>query len=365
MALLASEEELWPWKNTWLLNLDRRPDRLARSLEWANDLGIELERVAAVDGLDASIHSEAQSGCGGSAVDPMWKPARSLRWNKGVELKLSSRGELTELTIEMTPGEVGCAMSHVAMWKRCAMLSDDSSASSAGCFILEDDTAPAAGSCILPGRGRFVQTLRELWDAVPHDFDVVYLGFCDRGPRKTKIIRMCPSHASEASVEARWAERELARSQKDWIKADSILAQLKAEGISDVKSSSRQTVTSLPPGVFVPTYGWCTHAYVIRPKAAEVLLGNLPVRGPIDTWLADNKWFGLEVYCLVAPTTKPPDLRKFGHPSSERTRDETAAEGGADCWDGRGPFLFTQSGEWRHDSDIRSSLRKEAFAIPT
>lgn len=51
--------------------------------------------------------------------------------------------------------------------------------------------------------------------------------------------------------------------------------------------------------MFRPTYGFHTHAYALTKSAAETLLQNGPVCGPLDVWLADNEWFGLNVYCGV------------------------------------------------------------------
>ena len=77
----------------------------------------------------------------------------------------------------------------------------------------------------------------------------------------------------------------------------------------------------------------------MQPRAWR-LLERLPVRGPVDTWLADHKWFGLAVYALVQP------------PGG----DDGAAAAAAP-WDGRGAYLFSQAGKFRADSDVASSLR--------
>jgi hypothetical protein len=51
--------------------------------------------------------------------------------------------------------------------------------------------------------------------------------------------------------------------------------------------------------LYKPEYGYHTHAYVITKAAAKRLLEHLPVKGPIDVWLADNHWFDIPVYCAV------------------------------------------------------------------
>ena len=52
---------------------------------------------------------------------------------------------------------------------------------------------------------------------------------------------------------------------------------------------------------FRPEYTLGMHCYALRNTAAAKLAGHLPVVGPVDAWLADNQWFGLDVFCLVVP----------------------------------------------------------------
>ena len=61
------------------------------------------------------------------------------------------------------------------------------------------------------------------------------------------------------------------------------------------------TIDPLDPPISInrPRYGYHTHAYAIRKETAEILLSHLPIQGPIDVWLAENKWFDLPVYCAV------------------------------------------------------------------
>ena len=79
----------------------------------------------------------------------------------------------------------------------------------------------------------------------------------------------------------------------------SIIRVVQSDGVS---SSSRH----LPPPdmdpqvqVFAPEYGYHTHAYMITKAAAQTLLENLPVSGPIDVWMADHEWFGVPTYSAV------------------------------------------------------------------
>ena len=51
--------------------------------------------------------------------------------------------------------------------------------------------------------------------------------------------------------------------------------------------------------LYRPSYGYHTHAYAITKEASQILLDQLPIKGPIDVWLADNHWFDIPVYCAV------------------------------------------------------------------
>jgi GR25 family glycosyltransferase involved in LPS biosynthesis len=122
-------------------------------------------------------------------------------------------------------------------------------------LVLEDDCA-FAGAASSRGRSqpRFVRAFHRAWEQLPEDWDFLYLGFSSRGER----------------------------------------SYLGAPSTSDDSPSS-----DLQVQLYRPTYGFHTHAYVVKKRAAKLLLERLPVVGPIDVWLADNAWWGLDVYCAV------------------------------------------------------------------
>ena len=49
----GSTPPFWPWTHAYVINLERRPDRLRSVREWSAQLGVSIERVAAVDGAAA------------------------------------------------------------------------------------------------------------------------------------------------------------------------------------------------------------------------------------------------------------------------------------------------------------------------
>jgi len=97
----------------------------------------------------------------------------------------------------------------------------------------------------------FSHLLQQAWDILPQDWDLVYLGFCHAGPRPRPVV-----------------QTELLQ-------------------------------------IFVPNYGFYTHAYMIRPSAARRLLEQFPMTAPLDVWLADHRWFGLKVYCVAVQEPPP------------------------------------------------------------
>lgn len=149
----------------------------------------------------------------------------------------------------LTHGEIGCAMSHVQLWKTFRNDFKDGYGSGSGqtrtMLILEDDASfyhhPPRNASI--GK-TFYTVFDSLQRQLPQDWDVLYLGFSDRGMR-----------------------------------------------IMNSFDDNEEVI------VFKPTYGFHTHAYALKHHAAQVYLDNLPVVGPLDVWLADNNWFDLTVYC--------------------------------------------------------------------
>jgi GR25 family glycosyltransferase involved in LPS biosynthesis len=224
------------------INLKRRPDRWenmnARMQAILGPRGAflyqALERFDAVDGVSVDA-SQWEATC-----LPFWDASNNARWDRHIVPPYEKK---------MTAGEIGCALSHVELWKK---LSQHPNGSNATMLILEDDVV------FYPGKGDskpgFVEALSSLIDTVPPDWDIIYLGFCHCGPRKS-VVESPPSSA---------------------------------EGV--------------PIQLFRPTYGFYTHAYAIKQSAASRLLQELPISAPLDVWLADNDWFGLNVYVSAVPS---------------------------------------------------------------
>jgi len=189
----------------YCINLDQRTDKWKHVQKEATRVNLTIHRFSA---LQHAICDQ---------VEPHWDATTNAQHDSHAQAGPK----------EMSPGEVGCARSHVALWRMLLESSCDNM------LILEDDCQFV--------RYRFAQALQCALEQVPSDWGILYLGFSSRGPREYV-------------------------STTDWVH------------------------------VYKPTYGFHTHAYLVTRSAAEVLLNQLPVQGPIDVWLADHQWFDVPTY---------------------------------------------------------------------
>jgi len=244
------------------INLQRREDRwdgfCTRVRSSLGEVVLnKIERFGAVDGID--ILSPKSNPKENLNDDDDEMP--SLEWDatKNAKYDWHIKPPMKKL---LTPSEIGCAISHVRLWKQLVSSTEPESTM----LILEDDAVFYEGIVIkqtprrVVGKRKanqvqdttqgFLEALSSVWKVVPSDWDILYLGFSDRGER------------------------------------------------TYVQQKEKQKLP-IQVEVFQPTYGFQAHAYALRKSAASVLLSKLPVTGPVDVWLADNEWFGLKVYCGV------------------------------------------------------------------
>lgn len=232
------------------INLKRRTEQWDRFLYHAERMGpefvLKVQRFEAVDG-EAALAADSTPWLG-TEVALEWDTTKNAMWDKDVE---------AGMTRTLSPGEVGCALSHVKLWQE--LLRTETETNNSSMLILEDDAAflhPERGGRLRDcnpqkplSRVRFRIAFRKAWELLPmDDWDIFYLGLSDRGERRD--------------------------------------VQVSEIGLDNIKVE-----------LFTPEYGFHTHAYAIKQSAAKVLIDNLPVVGPIDVWLADNNWFGLRIFC--------------------------------------------------------------------
>ena len=137
-----------------VVNLRRRPDRLRRfAASAARALGSRAwSRFEAVDGAAADARADG-------AFEARWDATQNAAHDR--HIRPGPR--------RATDGERGCALSHVALWRRVAALDD-----AAWFLVCEDDCA---------FRDFFDGELRRAWPLLPPGADLVYLGLSDRGER--------------------------------------------------------------------------------------------------------------------------------------------------------------------------------------
>ncbi len=131
----------------FVLNLDRAADRWKKFQTTWNHLGIPYERIPGVDGKGMSVADVDQS----ILQTHGWEPNPALY------------GRSTQ----MTPGEIGCGLSHIRAWQKIASLSV-SNDFDMHC-ILEDDAIPTSDY-----KNRLAQVLSELPTSAPADILYLY-----------------------------------------------------------------------------------------------------------------------------------------------------------------------------------------------
>jgi len=116
---------------TFLINLDRSSDRLARMQAEFSRAGMEFERLAAVDGTNLPDDHK-----------PYFCDASGM------------------IVSRLSPGEVGCYASHIAVWKRIVAMGVPAALVCEDDAILADDLA---------------QALDELLVVLPSGWDIIHL----------------------------------------------------------------------------------------------------------------------------------------------------------------------------------------------
>jgi len=153
---------------TVVVNLARRPDRwksIQRTLNALEGGPLRFERLEAVDG---------SNGVPLELVARSWSTARNWRY----VVRVFEGGEecgYMQKELDLTPGERGCAASHIVAWRRCAQASGP-------LMILEDDAAPLKG---------FMHSLRKALAGVQTESpDILYLGYTQASPWRRKVSNL-------------------------------------------------------------------------------------------------------------------------------------------------------------------------------
>jgi len=146
---------------TVVVNLDRRPDRMegcATRLR-ARCPGLTFARLSATDGRATPISA--------SEVAMSWHTSRNVRYQKIRSMRKGwdDLDTYHERTLPLSPGERGCASSHIHAWRHCL---ESAGAAERPLLVLEDDAAPTA---------EFAQVLARALASLPSDANLLYLGY--------------------------------------------------------------------------------------------------------------------------------------------------------------------------------------------
>ena len=128
-----------PYKG-FLINLDRRQDRLQQANEILQETGIDVERISAVDGSQIEITDELK--------------ARINPWN------LDSNNIPNPKKLG---GILGCCLSHLSIWKKISEMTDDY------IFVFEDDVA------FFHKDFHFMENWNDIKMFLPEDFGLLWL----------------------------------------------------------------------------------------------------------------------------------------------------------------------------------------------
>lgn len=165
---IASSQEVL---DTVIINLQRRPDRLAdcsRRISERCASKLRWKRLAAADGKREVIDANLVSTSWHTGRNTEFQKIRARRkgWNDEDESYVSR-------TLFMSAGERGCAMSHIRAWRICADRRDDQPL-----LVLEDDAEPVAN---------FPELLANSLATVPADVDILYLGYSQAAPWRRQV----------------------------------------------------------------------------------------------------------------------------------------------------------------------------------
>lgn len=183
----------------YIINLDKRTDRMAVTVPKLHRFGFDVERWPAVDARRMSRGD----------VDGVVRPdARAPIWR-------GWRAEHSELSL----GAVGCFLSHLQIWASLA-----ESPEGAGALVFEDDTDPTITS----------EQVDAALVGLPDDWDIVFLGVFGEpyDPARLSIRRVEWFFGAHAYIiRRRCAQKLLASALPMHVQLDSWLSRLSMSGL--------------------------------------------------------------------------------------------------------------------------------------
>lgn len=154
-----------------VVNLERRPDRmdgcrarLTRHCSW-----LQNSHFTASDGRKDAIGLDEVVNAWHTGPNVKYQKLRAMRkgWN--------DLDSYQERELELSPGERGCAMSHIRAWRYCLETCGDDERP---LLVLEDDAAPTP---------QFTEGLKAALAALPSDAHLLYLGYSQAADWKREV----------------------------------------------------------------------------------------------------------------------------------------------------------------------------------
>lgn len=157
-----------PFTKVFIINLAHRRERLASVMHEVEKSGLTSQagfKVVRFDAVD------------GGKLNPRTLVDRGFLSRLGM-MRLHSPKPDKIWGMDLSPGGVGCAMSHVLLWARIAAAKD--LAREEAVLIVEDDS-------VFPQDGSFLTQFHDRMRQVPSDWNFVYVGGLDTGNTAHKL----------------------------------------------------------------------------------------------------------------------------------------------------------------------------------
>jgi len=167
----APAEQQLSGLHTIIINLDRRPDRLDSCVTRLKNAApmMKSERFRATDGRQDAISSSDVAYSWHTGKNVIFQRLRSQRkgWNDLDSYQVR--------TLTLSPGERGCASSHIRAWRLCLELAGDSERP---LLVIEDDAAPTS---------EFSEVLQKSLTELPKDAHLLYLGYSQAADWRRRV----------------------------------------------------------------------------------------------------------------------------------------------------------------------------------
>ena len=149
-----------PWDKAVCINLDKNPERWVNILRYSREMNMNIERFPGVWGKELDVNNPYN-------VSPT---ELQIEWDTTINGLYDPMIRKLGKT-RMTSGEIGCALSHIRIWKKYQAIDIET------ILIIEDDA-------------EFIDSFRDiieiLWEMKPLDWDIIFLGFSNAGRKITK-----------------------------------------------------------------------------------------------------------------------------------------------------------------------------------